>query len=50
MLYAILALGEGGPTEAVPIALVSVLRVLRRIGLEHHARAIALEAVIENGM
>ena len=50
VLYAILALGEGGPTEAGPIALVSVLRVLRRIGLEHHARAIALEAVIENGM
>ncbi|HIA21482.1 MAG TPA: hypothetical protein EYN80_03420 [Alphaproteobacteria bacterium] len=50
VLFALLALGEGGPVEASPLALGSVLRCLRQIGLENHARAIALEAVIENGM
>lgn len=50
VLFALLAIGDGGPAEAGPLALGSVLRSLRHVGLDHHARALALEAVIENGM
>ena len=50
VLFALLAIGDGGPAEAGPLALGSVLRSLRHVGLDHYARALALEAVIENGM
>jgi len=45
-----LALGEGGPVEAGPLALGSVLRSLRHVGLENHAQALAFEALVENGL
>ena len=50
VLFALLAIGDGGPAEAGPLALGSVLRSLRHVGLDHYARALALEALIENGM
>ena len=50
VLFALLALGEGGPAAATPLALGSIIRSLRHVGLERHARALALEAMIEDGM
>ena len=50
ILFCLLALGEGGPVEAGPLALGSVLRSLRHVGLENHAQALAFEALVENGL
>ena len=50
ILLCLLALGEGGPVEAGPLALGSVLRSLRHVGLENHAQALAFEALVENGL
>lgn len=46
ILFSLLALGEGGPAEAGPVALSLVIRCLRHVGVIQNAQAIALEAVI----
>lgn len=46
-LWALVALGSGGPGAADPIALGSVIRILRAVGLADEARALALESLIE---
>ena len=48
-LWALVALGPGGPAAADPIALGSVIRSLRAIGLGDDAQALALESLIERG-
>jgi len=46
VLFAMLALGEGGPAEAAPIVLSEVISALRRVNLDDTARQIAVEAVM----
>ncbi len=48
ILYGLIALGPGGPATASPLALGSVLRSLRALGLDDDARALAVEAVVES--
>ena len=48
-LWALVALGPGGPATADPIALGSVIRSLRAVGLGDDAQALALESLIERG-
>ena len=46
-LWALIAIGDAGPTGADAITLGSVIRSLRAVGLEDEARALAVEALIE---
>ena len=50
VLLGLLVLGEAGPAESHPLALNSVLRALREVGLEREARALAIEAAIAKGI
>ena len=50
VLLSLVSLGEGGPARSEPVVLQHVLKALRRIGLEHDARAMALEAVVAAGL
>ena len=47
VLYALIAIGEAGPTAANGLALGAAIRALRALGLEDDARALALEALAE---
>ena len=46
IIYALLVLGETGPSDANPVTLGAVVGALRQVGLESDARAIALEAML----
>lgn len=46
-LWAMIALGNGGPIGADAITLGSVIRSMRAVGLDEEARALAVEALIE---
>ncbi len=46
VIYALMALGEGGPATAHPLTLEAVITGLRAVGLDGYARAIAIEAVL----
>ena len=46
VLFAMLALGEGGPTTAEPIVLAEIIAALRRVNLDDAARQIAVEAAM----
>ena len=43
-------LGDGGPAQADPLILEKVIGALNRIGLEHDARALAVEAALAAGL
>ncbi len=49
VLLALLALGDLGPGRADPLALRAVVAALSTVGLDDHARAIALEAALARG-
>ena len=49
VLLALLALGDLGPGGADPLALRAVIAALSKVGLDEHARAIALEAALVRG-
>jgi len=50
VLFALLALGEGGPTQADPFTLARTLRALDTAGFKAEARALALEAAVALGL
>ncbi len=50
VLLSLLALGEGGPSQADPVILRRVLASLRGSGLEAEARALAVEAAVAAGL
>ena len=50
VLLSLVMIGEGGPAQAHPIALSSVLSALNAIGLEREARALAIEAALAAGL
>jgi hypothetical protein len=50
ILFVLLSLGNAGPAAASPITLNSAITSLRLVGLEGEARALALEAAIDNGL
>ena len=50
VLLALIAIGEGGPANAHPLALASALSALSATGLDHDARALALEAALAAGL
>ncbi len=50
VLLSLLALGDGGPTQADPIVLRHVLGALGAVGLEAPARALAVEAAVAAGL
>ncbi|MCZ6523585.1 MAG: hypothetical protein O7A68_06935 [Alphaproteobacteria bacterium] len=49
VLLALLTLGDLGPGGADPLALRAVIAALSAVGLDEHARAIALEAALVRG-
>lgn len=49
VLLALLALGDLGPGGADPLTLRAVIAALANVGLDEHARAIALEAALTRG-
>ena len=49
VIFALLALGNGGPALADPAALSEALLALRRIGLESEVGKLATEAAVANG-
>jgi hypothetical protein len=49
VLLALLALGDLGPGRADPLTLRAVIAALAKVGLDEHARAIALEAALTRG-
>ncbi|MCC7016102.1 MAG: hypothetical protein IT564_02730 [Rhodospirillales bacterium] len=50
VLFALLALGEGGPTQADAFTLTRVLKALEAAGFKTEARAIAIEAAVALGL
>ncbi len=50
VLISLLALGEGGPTQADPVVMRQVLISLRGVGLEADARLLAVEAAVAAGL
>ena len=50
VLLALTALGQGGPTQADPTLLRTVIESLRAVGLSAEARAIAIEAAVAAGI
>lgn len=50
LLYILTMLGQDGPAGASPLALGAALRGLRALGLEHEARALAVEAIADRGL
>lgn len=50
VLFALLALGSGGPRIADPMTLATVAGAMLRVGLEADARALALEAALARGL
>jgi hypothetical protein len=50
VLLSLLALGEGGPTQADPVVMRQVLIGLRGVGLEKDARLLAVEAAVAAGL
>ena len=50
VLLCLLALGEGGPTQADPVVMRQVLVGLRGVGLEADARLLAVEAAVAAGL
>lgn len=49
VLLSLVILGDPGPGKANPAVLADVLKALSKVGLEHDARALALEALIDSG-
>ncbi|HXV23342.1 MAG TPA: hypothetical protein VED46_03705 [Alphaproteobacteria bacterium] len=49
VLFALIAIGDGGPASTDAGALAEALTALRRIGLEAEVRDLAIEAAIANG-
>ncbi len=45
-LYALVALGDGGPAAAHPTAVTKVVAGLMRVGLEYEAKKVAVEALL----
>ncbi len=50
ILLSLLALGESGPAQANPTVLHKVIKILRTVGLEREARALAVEAAVAFGL
>ncbi len=50
VLLSILIIGEKGPADCHPTALVAALSALRGVGLEREARALAIEAAVAKGI
>ncbi|MFN3232304.1 MAG: hypothetical protein ACE363_09120 [Alphaproteobacteria bacterium] len=50
VLLTLILLGEEGPGAANPAVLANVIEALRAVGLEHEARALTLEALVEAGL
>ncbi len=50
VLLSILIIGESGPAECHPTALMAALSALRGVGLEREARALAIEAAVAKGI
>ena len=50
LLFALIALGERGISDAGPVALGSVLRSLNHITFDREARVLALESLLNNGL
>jgi hypothetical protein len=50
VLFALLALGEGGPAQADAVTLTRVLKALETAGFKAEARALALEAAVALGL
>ncbi len=50
ILFALIALGENGPSNVSPIVLSHVILAMIRIGMEDEARQIAVEAAIIQGL
>ncbi len=49
-VFALLALGEEGPSSVEPAALQDVIAALMAVGREHDARALAVEALLVEGL
>ncbi len=49
-VFALLALGEEGPASVEPAALQEVIAALMAVGREHDARALAVEALLVEGL
>ena len=50
VVFALLALGEEGPSAVEPAALQEVIAALMSVGREHDARALAVEALLVQGL
>ncbi|MCA0200367.1 MAG: hypothetical protein LCH56_05960, partial [Proteobacteria bacterium] len=50
VVFALLALGEEGPSSVEPAALQDVIAALMAVGREHDARALAVEALLVEGL
>ncbi|MGE4062813.1 MAG: hypothetical protein AB7E79_05545 [Rhodospirillaceae bacterium] len=50
VVFALLALGEDGPSSVEPAALQDVIAALMSVGREHDARALAVEALLVEGL
>jgi len=50
VLLSMLALGEDGPGQALPLVMHQVLRSLMAVGLHDDARALSMEAAIQAGL
>jgi hypothetical protein len=50
VLLTLVVLGTAGPAESHVMALSWAIAALNRIGLEHEARALAIEAALANGV